>query len=63
ADGWQLPFVAGTGWGVATSAGSTFTLECHAGHLDVRGVHLDGSALPVDAQVVVPGKPLVVPTE
>lgn len=61
-DGWQLPFVAGTGWGVATSAGSTFTLECHAGHLDVRALHLDRTALPIDAQVVVPGKPLVVTT-
>jgi hypothetical protein len=61
-DGWQLPFVAGTGWGVAVVAGSTLTLECHSGHLDVHAIHLDGTALPVDAQVVVPGNPLVIPT-
>lgn len=37
------------------------TLECHAGHLDVYAVHLDGSAFPLDAQVVIPSKPLAIP--
>ncbi len=60
ADTWQLPFVAGTGWGVATSAPDSVTLTCQAGHLDVNALHVDGTALPVDNAVVVPGKPLVI---
>jgi hypothetical protein len=61
AGGWQVPFVAGTGWGVATFRESTLTIQCHAGHFDVRAIRLDGSALPLEMQVVVPGKPLTIP--
>ncbi|MFG1816398.1 GH116 family glycosyl hydrolase [Kribbella sp. NPDC049174] len=57
---WQLPFVAGTGWGVATSTPDSITLTCHAGHFDLQAVHVDGTALPADNTVVVPGKPLVI---
>ncbi|WP_433163450.1 GH116 family glycosyl-hydrolase [Kribbella sp. CA-247076] len=58
-DHWQLPFVAATGWGVATSTADTLTLTCHAGRLTLRAVHLDSTPHPVDA-TVLPGKPLVI---
>lgn len=61
ADSWQLPFVAGTGWGVATSTPDAVTLTCHAGRLTVDTVHVDGTALPAAEAVVIPGKPLVIP--
>lgn len=59
---WHHPFVAGTGWGTATSTPDSVTLECHAGHLDLRALHLDGTAVPIDETVIVPGKPLVIRT-
>jgi hypothetical protein len=59
-DGWQLPFVAGTGWGVATSTADSFTLTCHGGQVDLRALYVDGAALPTDETVVVPGKPMVI---
>jgi non-lysosomal glucosylceramidase len=61
-DGWRLPFVAGTGWGVAAHDGNSLTIQCEGGHLDLRAIHVDGTALPVDAQVVVPGRPFVIPS-
>jgi hypothetical protein len=36
------------------------TLICQAGHLDVKAPHVDGTAVPLDETVVVPGKPLVI---
>jgi non-lysosomal glucosylceramidase len=61
-DTWSTPFVTNTGWGTATRTPDTFTLECHAGHLDLQAIHVDGATLPLDETVVLPGKPLVIPT-
>lgn len=60
-DNWQVPFVAGTGWGVARCTGGGLTITCHSGHLDLHAVHVDGQPLGVDARVVVPGSPLEIP--
>ncbi|TWD80288.1 uncharacterized protein (DUF608 family) [Kribbella amoyensis] len=59
-DGWRLPFVAGTGWGVAHRTADELTIECHSGQLDLKTIQVDGAAIPTDSAAVVPGSPLVV---
>ena len=43
AGGWRLPFVAGTGWGVAEFVDDALILHCHGGRLDLRSVQIDGT--------------------
>jgi non-lysosomal glucosylceramidase len=62
AAGWSvLEALAGFSYNALTNTLTFAPLEV-AGHLDVHAIHLDGSALALDTQVVVPGKPVAIPT-